>query len=141
MMEETDIVNEILCLLDGWKLDTDITTGHLTDMDYNKKISHDEVMHFYNVAYNYALTYLQVSEFPTQTITQIIEDEPVETTDLLPTIYTALFFWSAGLLWEKYNVRTDNQLDEDNPYGYGDKLIIQAKEMLKPIKSYNFYAY
>ena len=83
MMEDEQIVKQILYKLDGWKLDTDITTDHLTDLDYNKKISADEVLHFYQTAYNYALAYLGASEFPTETHTIIIDDEPVEITDLV----------------------------------------------------------
>ncbi|WP_458454434.1 hypothetical protein [Methanobrevibacter sp.] len=136
-MDDDKIVEQILLKLDGWKLDTDITEDGLIDSQYNKSISSDEVLHFYNTAYNYALAYTGLPVFPTQT--NIINDE--EVTDLTDITYTALFLWTAGLLWEKYNIRTNNQLDETNPYGYGDKLIIQAKEILKPLKTYAFYAY
>ena len=140
-MEDAEIIEQILYKLDGWKLTEDIENEDLIDASYNKSISADEVLHFYRTAYNYALTYLGVSKFPTKPVIDIIDGEMIEGEDIVDTVYTALFFWSAGLLWEKYNIRVNNNIDDDNPFGYGDKLIVQAKEMLKPIKSYKFYAY
>ena len=49
--------------------------------------------------------------------------------------------WTAGKLWQKYNVRTNNQEDDTNILGYGDKLVIQAKEILKPYKYYKMMVY
>ena len=121
-IETTDytLSHEILNQLQGWVLTEEAST--LSDMDYDNKVSNSEVLSFYDVAKEYAHAYTLTSE-----------DEELN--------HTALVLWSAGLLWNKYNVRTNNQLDETNILGYGDKLIIQAKEMFKSSKSYNFYAY
>jgi len=125
-LERTDIITQTLSKLDNWVLDTQIEEDELTDMDYNKSVTSDEIINTYNDVTNYAISYLQREDF-----------------ENIPVIDTALIFWTAGTLWQKYNQNINNQLDETNPnpFGYGDKLVIQAKEMLKPYKSYSFQAY
>lgn len=125
-MERTDIITQTLSKLDNWVLDTQIEEDELTDMDYNKSVTSDEIINTYNDVTNYTISYLQREDF-----------------ENIPVIDTALIFWTAGTLWQKYNQNINNQLDETNPnpFGYGDKLVIQAKEMLKPYKSYSFQAY
>lgn len=134
-MEDSEIIRQILTLLDGWILEDE--AEDLTDLDFNKTITGEEVLHFYNVAYNYALSYTRLDKLPT--VTRIVEDEEVE--ELSYQTFTALTLWSAGLIYRKYNIRSNDQIDETATIGYGDSLIIQAKEMLKGFKSYNFYAY
>lgn len=136
-MEDTYIVQQILYKLDGWVLEDDVTDEQLTDMDFNKSITSEEVLHFYNTAYNYALSYTRLTAFPT--ITKKVDGEDVE--EITDQIFTALTLWSAGLIYRKYNIRVNDQIEETSTIGYGDSLIIQAKEMLKPVKSYQFYAY
>lgn len=147
MINESEIIKNILFKLDGWVLDKkdetiiiseeeihsqDTTYVHdnleillknqdneISDLDYNKKITKEEILSFYNDATNYALSYTQLKKFPEN-----------------PIIDTALYFWAAGLIWRKYDVRVNNNIDESYPIGYGDSLIIQAKEMLKPFKNY-----
>lgn len=136
-MEDDFIVQQILYKLDGWTLEDEIADEDLTDMEFNKSISSDEVLHFYNVAYNYALSYTQLPEFPT--ITKLVDGVEVE--EITSQVFTALTLWSAGLIYRKYNIRTSDNIDDTMPIGYGDSLIIQAKEMLKTIKGYRFYAY
>ena len=136
-MEDTYIVEQILYKLDRWILEDDIETDELTDMDFNKSITSEEVLHFYNVAYNYALSYTQLDAFPT--VTKLVDG--VEVTEISSQIFTALTLWSAGLIYRKYNIRSNDNIDESVTIGYGDSLIIQAKEMLKTIKGYSFYAY
>lgn len=125
-MEEEDIITRTLNKLDKWVLDTQIIEDELTDMDYNKSVTSDEIIDTYDDVVNYAESYLQRQDF-----------------ENIPVIDTALIFWTAGVLWQKYNQNINNQLDETNPnpFGYGDKLVIQAKEILKPYKSYSFSAY
>lgn len=122
-MEDEYIIKQTLTHLDGWILEDEAV--ELTGAEYNKTVTADEVINFYNIAYNYALSYIKLNEFP----------------ELIQPIPTALFMWTAGLLWNKYNIRSNNQIDETNTLGFGDKLIVQAKEMLKSFKYYNFYAY
>lgn len=124
MMTDEEKINNTLNKLQGWVLDTEAET--ITDDIPNKTITAEEVLNFFEDAVNYACSYINKTE---------------QELYLLDVADTALCFWTAGLLWEKYNVRVNNQTDDTNPFGYGDKLIVQAKEMLKPNKSYGFYAY
>lgn len=127
-MDEETIIKEVLFKLDNWVIDDVCDTSNLdeenvqyTDMDYNKKVSSEEILHFYNVASDYALSYTQLTDFTN-----------------VPISDTALILWTAGLLWRKYDIRQNDQIEETVTIGYGDSLIIQAKEMLKPYKNYNF---
>ena len=141
-MEDAEIIKQILYHLDGWKTDEEIEANdELTDMDYNKVIPAEEVLHFYNVAYNYALSYTGLTSFPTITTVTTIDEEPVEITEISPQVLNGIFMWSAGLLWRKYDIRSNDQIDDTMTIGYGDQLVIQAREILKTIKGYSFYAY
>ena len=140
-MEEEEIVKQILYNLDNWQLEDETPSNAIDDLECNKKISEDEVLHFYNTAYNYALSYTNRQDFPVTTIIKTVENEEIEVEELLQPISTALYMWSAGLLWKKYNIRANDQIDETYPIGYGDNLIIQAKEILKNYKTYKFQAY
>ena len=122
-MDEKQIIKKTLQHLDGWVLDN-TENETLSDMDYNKKIKSEEIIDFYKTAQDYAASYTRNEDL-----------EAVLTSD------TAITLWCAGLLWNKYNLRINNQEDETNTLGYGDKLIIQAKEMLKPYKEYSFNAW
>lgn len=129
-MDDETIIEEVLFKLDGWIVSNIDNANDLDesnsleceDMDYNKKVTEDEILHFYEVATNYALSYTQLSNF-----------------SCVPESDTALILWTAGLLWRKYDIRQNDQVDETYPIGYGDSLIIQAKEMLKPYKIYKDY--
>ena len=128
-MEDETIIKEVLFKLDNWVVknvdeDDDLyETNSLEcdDMDFNKKVTDEEILHFHQVAINYAKSYTQLTDFSN-----------------VPISDTALIIWTAGLLWRKYDVRPNDQIDESYSIGYGDSLIIQAKEMLKPYKKYNF---
>ena len=128
-MEDETIIKEVLFKLDNWVVknvdeDDDLyETNSLEcdDLDFNKKVTDEEILHFHQVAINYAKSYTQLSDFSN-----------------VPISDTALILWTAGLLWRKYDVRPNDQIDESYSIGYGDSLIIQAKEMLKPYKKYNF---
>ena len=128
-MEDETIIKEVLFKLDNWVVknvdeDDDLyETNSLEcdDMDFNKKVTDEEILHFHQVSINYAKSYTQLTYFSN-----------------VPISDTALILWTAGLLWRKYDVRPNDQIDESYSIGYGDSLIIQAKEMLKPYKKYNF---
>ena len=128
-MNEETVIKEVLLKLDNWVVENIDSDGDLIesssleydDMDFNKKVTDEEILHFYDVATNYALSYTQLTDFET-----------------VPISDTALILWTAGLLWRKYDVRPNDQIDETYSIGYGDSLIIQAKEMLKPFKKYDF---
>lgn len=128
-MEDETIIKEVLLKLDNWvvsdidnNVDLDENNSlEYDDMDFNKKVTSEEILHFYNVATDYALSYTHLNDL-----------------NNIPTSDTALILWTAGLLWRKYDIRQNDQIDESYPIGYGDSLIIQAKEMLKPFKKYEF---
>lgn len=128
-MDEETIIKEVLFKLDNWVLeDVDNNTQidesislDFDELEHNKKITSEEILHFYNVANDYALSYTQQKDLT-----------------LIPIIDTAIILWTAGLIWRKYDIRPNDQIDESFTIGYGDSLIIQAKEMLKPYKNYNF---
>lgn len=122
-MDDETIIKEVLFKLDNWMI-TDVDNlidSEYNDMDFNKKVSSEEILHFYKVAQDYALSYTQLPNFAN-----------------IPISDTALILWTAGLLWRKYDIRPNDQIDESISIGYGDSLIIQAKEMLKPYKKYDF---
>ena len=128
-MEDETIIKEVLFKLDNWIVENvdedddlyETNSLECDDMDFNKKVTDEEILHFHQVAINYAKSYTQLTDFSN-----------------VPISDTALILWTAGLLWRKYDVRPNDQIDESYSIGYGDSLIIQAKEMLKPYKKYNF---
>ena len=125
-MDDETIIKEVLFKLDNWMIadvdnEDNLSDSEYNDFDFNKKVSSEEILHFYKVAQDYALSYTQLPNFTN-----------------IPISDTALILWTAGLLWRKYDIRPNDQIDESVSIGYGDSLIIQAKEMLKPYKKYNF---
>ena len=95
-MDRETIIKEVLLKLDNWVVtnidnDEDLNESNsleLDEMDYNKEVSSEEILHFYSVAENYALSYTQLTDF---------SDVPISD--------TAIIFWTAGLLWKKYDIR------------------------------------
>ena len=125
-MDDETIIKKVLFKLDNWMItdvdnDDNLIDSEYNDIDFNKKVSSEEILHFYKVAQDYALSYTQLPNFTN-----------------IPISDTALILWTAGLLWRKYDIRPNDQIDESISIGYGDSLIIQAKEMLKPYKKYDF---
>lgn len=112
----------ILNYLDGWILDTDTEASRL---EYNKKVSIDELKQYYLTTLQYARAYLGYDE--TDTIGE----------HLLLFIY----MWTAGSIYKKYDIRPNDLIDETYPVGYGDQLIITAKSGLTPYKKYTFTAW
>lgn len=133
-MQDNEIIDSVLVHLQGYVVESD---EPISDLEYDKKVSSDEVLTFYQITTSYVKSYINQSELPT--VTEIVEDEEIEVTD--PIVLDALSMWTAGRLWQKYNVRTNNQEDETNILGFGDKLVIQAKEILKPYKYYKMDVY
>ena len=133
-MQDNEIIDSVLLHLQGYVVESD---EPISDLEYDKKVSSDEVLSFYRITTSYVKSYINQSELPT--VTEIVEDEEIEVTD--PIVLDALSMWTAGRLWQKYNVRVNNNEDETNILGYGDKLVIQAKEILKPFKYYKMDVY
>jgi len=133
-MQDNEIIDSVLVHLQGYVVESD---EPISDLEYDKKVSSTEVLTFYRITTSYVKSYINQSELPT--VTEIVEDEEIEVTD--PIVLDALSMWTAGRLWQKYNVRTNNQEDDTNVLGFGDKLVIQAKEILKPYKYYKMDVY
>ena len=133
-MQDNEIIDSVLVHLQGYVVESD---EPISDLEYDKKVSSTEVLTFYRITTSYVKSYINQSELPT--VTEIVEDEEIKVTD--PIVLDALSMWTAGGLWQKYNVRTNNQEDETNILGFGDKLVIQAKEILKPYKYYKLDVY
>lgn len=141
MIEEDYIIKQILSHLQGYIIESDSTDDIISDLEYDKKISREELFVFHNVAKSYLLSYINRLDLPQYTHTKVVDGATVTVTEVPPMIYTAWDMWTAGLIWEKYNVREQNNEDETNTLGYGDKLIIRAKEILKPFKYYRMDVY
>ena len=76
MDSEETIITQTLLHLDGWILETDLNNS-MTGAEYNKVINRDEVLNFYDVAYDYALSYTKLQEFPTITSETEIDGEVI----------------------------------------------------------------
>lgn len=112
----------ILLYLDGWILtpgkkheSTDPEEQTIQKIKANKKVSLEEVAFFYNEALTDSLSFMGRENLPTNR-----------------TVYSAVNKMAAGLLWKKYVKKSSEQLDETNPYGYGDNLIYRSFKKLEP---------
>ena len=114
-------VQSILLKLPGFVTDT----TELTDLDYDKQVTNEEIEDVFDSAINYARSFCRQETLPFDNV----------------IVNTAIDFWAAGLLWKKYDIRETDQEDETYTTGSGDHLIIQAKQMLKPFKFYEFEAW
>ena len=132
-MTDNETIEQVLLHLQGYVLESSVNEAELNDLEYDKQVSSDEVLSFYRITTSYVLSYLNRDELPTKIIGEL------EVTD--PIVLDAVAMWTAGRLWNKYNVRVNNNEDETNTFGYGDKLVIQAKEILKPYKYFNMKVY
>jgi len=131
-MEDSEIIEKVLHHLQGYVVESSTDTEDiLSDLDYDKKVTSEEVLDTYNFAKSYATSYIGYIGNPNGVIT-LAEN---------PTVIDAIIVWTAGLLWKKYDIRVNNQEDESNTLGYGDSLIIQAKEMLKPFRYFDLSVY
>lgn len=121
-----DIQLDILDYLQGWIITTETNNNYnlngeinpLLDtnekFNFDKKITEDELKRFFQKAIKQVKSYT---------------NRPYILND--PSVYEAINCWCAGLLWRKYNIRSRDNIDETNTLGYGDELIIKAKQSLK----------
>ena len=123
-MSNSVLVKKVLLHLQGYMIESDIENNEYSDLDFDKEVTSEEILSFFDVATNYAISYLNRAELPSNSI-----------------VTEAVCMWTAGLIWNKYDIRVNNQEDETNTFGFGDKLVIQAKEMLKPFKYYKMVVY
>ena len=132
-MQDNEIIESVLINLQGYVLTESVNQSELNDLEYDKKVSSNEVLAFYRTTTSYVLSYLNRTELPTKIVGELKVTDPI--------VLDAVAMWTAGRLWNKYNVRVNNNEDDTTPFGYGDKLVIQAKEILKPYKYFNMKVY
>ena len=117
------VYNETICLnildyLQDWTtVDNSVEVdGEKLQLNADNVVPIDEVERYFNRTLIYVQNYL---------CREIIPD--------VPEIVYAVCKWTAGLLYKKYNIRAnDNMEDDQMQIGYGDFLIKSAKEELVP---------
>jgi len=122
-MVDAVVFNETICLnildyLQGWSTESDVIVvdGESLQVNHNNVISVDEVERYFNRTVVYAENFMCRSSVPN-----------------VPEIVYGVVKWCAGLLYKKYNVRANDNMEDDNmQVGYGDFLIHDAKEDLTP---------
>lgn len=125
MTVNENIKKSILNKLQGYIMEDDLVDDEYAELEYNNVITESELEDFYNQGLNQCCNYCYFLTYPTETINGIeVMNKRFE---------TGLVLWIAGLIWRKYNIRINDNLEESgNSVSYGDQLIIDAKEQLKP---------
>lgn len=124
-MIDERIKKSILNKLQGYVMESDIQDDEYAELEYDNVISEDELEDFYYQGLNQCCNYCYFLEYPKEEIDgQKVMNKRFE---------TGLILWTAGLIWRKYNIRINDNMEESgNVASYGDQLIIDAKEILKP---------
>ena len=127
------IADKILIELDGWQISTDSTdeSGELEpfldtedpdalkNINTNHSVSVDEVEHFYNKAFNEALSY--TNRLDIDDLNQI----------LLERFMDAVYILAASNLWNKYNIQINNDTMEGTyVVSQGGRLYKKARNIL-----------
>lgn len=104
----------------------DDSENEITEMEYDNVITEEELELFYNQSLSQCCNYCYLVNFPTE----VVDDEVV----MNRQFETAVILWCAGLIWRKYDIRANDQIEETGSYvvSYGDQLIIDAKKQLQP---------
>lgn len=127
-MEESTL-NSILNKLQGYITEEQREDDNITEMEYDNVISKEEVEKFYGQALFQSLSYCYLVNFPTEVI--FIEGEEVVVMNR--QFKEGVILWCAGLIWRKYDIRANDQVEEEGySVSYGDQLIIDAKKQLQP---------
>lgn len=115
----TTIQTCILDYLQDWKLDTDNTLVDGLQLSSNNTISTGEVERFYVKSLQSCKNYM---------CRDVVPDDA--------RVLEAVCKYAAGLLYKKYNIRAnDNHEDEQVQVGYGDSLLINARNDLNPFRT------
>lgn len=128
-------VDNILNRLQGYVLVEDSEDSSLEDLNYDNAVTRKEIDLFYGQALSESLNYCYLVNFP---IEKVIDEHGEESVDMNPIFQEAVFMWCSGLIWRKYDIRANDQIEESNALGYGDSLIINAKQLLKPFRHMEF---
>lgn len=130
------ITKRILNKLQGWVTVSNRDENELNEMEYDNTVTEEELELFYAQALNSACSYCYLETFPVFTNT----NGDVEMDN---QFQEAVINWCAGLVWRKYDIRANDQVEETGSYvvSYGDQLIIDAKNILQPFvhKSVGFW--
>ena len=112
------IEENILDYLQDWTTDSTSGTVEGLQLNNNLTISSAEVERFYKKGLSNCKSFMCRDYCPDDS-----------------RIMEAVCKWTAGLLYKKYNIRAgDNHEDEQMQVGYGDSLIISAKNDLEPYR-------
>lgn len=99
---------------------------NITEMEYDNVITEEELELFYNQSLSQCCNYCYLVNFPVETINNEVE--------MNRQFEQAVILWAAGLIWRKYDIRANDNVEEVGSYviSYGDQLIIDAKKQLEP---------
>ncbi|AMK16319.1 hypothetical protein [Methanobrevibacter olleyae] len=128
--EQKNIINR----LQGYIIVTNHDDPLLEDMDYDNAITIEELELFYHQALLESLGYCYLIDYPTEEIYE--NGETI--TRMNQQFQEAVSLWCSGLIWRKYDIRINDNIDESVTIGYGDSLIISAKQLLNPFKNIQF---
>lgn len=133
---EERVQKSILNKLQGY-ITTDMRDSeeNITEMEYDNVITPEEIEMFYAQSRSQCCSYCYLVNFPVETIDgNVVMNRQFE---------EAVILWAAGLIWRKYDIRANDNVEEVGSYviSYGDQLIIDAKKQLEPFqfKSVSFW--
>ena len=128
----TDIENMILANLDGWRIGDNATTDNVDESinpfmtteevtsKANKVITHDECQLFYEEALD--LAYMHTNRLNNDDLTSVESR----------VFIRAVCKWAASNLWNKYNIRVNNEdLEDTYIQSYGGLLYHTALKTLQ----------
>ena len=128
----TDIENMILANLDGWRIGDNATTDNVDESinpfmtteevtgKANKVITHDECQLFYEEALD--LAYMHTNRLNIEDLTSVESK----------VFIRAVCKWAASNLWNKYNIRVNNEdLEDTYVQSYGGLLYKSALKTLQ----------
>ena len=128
----TDIENMILAKLDGWRIGDNATTDNVDESinpfmtteevtsKANKVITHDECQLFYEEALD--LAYMHTNRLNIDDLTSVESR----------VFIRAVCKWAASNLWNKYNIRVNNEdLEDTYIQSYGGLLYHTALKTLQ----------
>lgn len=128
----TDIENMILANLDGWRIGDNATTDNVDESinpfmtteevtsKANKVITHDECQLFYEEALD--LAYMHTNRLNIEDLTSVESR----------VFIRAVCKWAASNLWNKYNIRVNNEdLEDTYVQSYGGLLYHSALKTLQ----------
>lgn len=129
-----DIQNQILSYLDGWRIQEDDTETIDTDGSINPFVTADEFKH----KANKIITKAQCRLFYEETLDNAFMHTNRLNIDDLTSVESRIFIravckWTASNLWNKYNIRVNNEdLEDTYVQSYGGLLYSSAMKALQP---------